>query len=99
MGWKIEGSINPSIIKGHDGLPHSSAHNFYLGIFTTGITGLKMNWASKNELFRFPLGFYFRYMVGDPFDRAGVLNKVDSIAAVIQRKINFPSRRCSRGNS
>ena len=58
-----------------------------------------MNWVGKKELFRFPLGFYYRYMVGDPFDRAGGLNKVDSIAAIFQRKINFSSCRCSRGNS
>jgi 1-acyl-sn-glycerol-3-phosphate acyltransferase len=90
MGWKIEGSIDPAIKKCvMMVMPHTSAHDFYLGIFTRGITGLEMNWVGKKELFRFPLGFYFRYMGGEPLDRTGGLNKVDSIAAIFQRKETF----------
>jgi 1-acyl-sn-glycerol-3-phosphate acyltransferase len=90
MGWKIEGSIDPAIKKCvMMVMPHTSAHDFYLGIFTRGITGLEMNWVGKKELFRFPLGFYFRYMGGEPLDRMGGLNKVDSIAAIFQRKETF----------
>jgi 1-acyl-sn-glycerol-3-phosphate acyltransferase len=90
MGWKIEGSIDPAIKKCvMMVMPHTSAHDFYVGIFTKGITGLEMNWVGKKELFRFPLGFYFRYMGGEPLDRAGGLNKVDSIAAIFQRKETF----------
>jgi 1-acyl-sn-glycerol-3-phosphate acyltransferase len=90
MGWKIEGSIDPAIKKCvMMVMPHTSAHDFYLGIFTRGITGLEMNWVGKKELFRFPLGFYFKYMGGEPLDRTGGLNKVDSIAAIFQRKETF----------
>lgn len=90
MGWRIEGSIDPAIKKCvMMVMPHTSAHDFYLGIFTRGITGLEMNWVGKKELFRFPLGFYFRYMGGEPLDRAGGLNKVDSIAGIFQRKETF----------
>ena len=90
MGWKIEGSIDPAIKKCvMMVMPHTSAHDFYLGIFTRGITGLEMNWVGKKELFRFPLGFYFRYMGGEPLDRAGGLNKVDSIAEIFNRRSTF----------
>jgi 1-acyl-sn-glycerol-3-phosphate acyltransferase len=90
MGWKIEGSIDPAIKKCvMMVMPHTSSHDFYLGIFTRGITGLEMNWVGKKELFRFPIGFYFKYMGGEPLDRAGGLNKVDSIAAIFQRKETF----------
>jgi len=90
MGWKIEGSIDPAIKKCvMMVMPHTSAHDFYLGIFTGGITGLEMNWVGKKELFRFPLGFYFRYMGGEPLDRAGGLNKVDSIAEIFNRRSTF----------
>lgn len=90
MGWKIVGSINADIKKCvMMVMPHTSAHDFYLGIFTRGITGLEMNWVGKKELFRFPFGFYFRYMGGEPLDRSGGLNKVDSIAAIFQRKEIF----------
>ncbi|MFV7236749.1 1-acyl-sn-glycerol-3-phosphate acyltransferase [Flavobacterium sp. ZB4R12] len=90
MGWKIVGTIDPNIKKCvMMVMPHTSAHDFYLGIFTRGITGLEMNWVGKKELFRFPFGFYFRYMGGEPLDRTGGLNKVDSIAAIFQRKEVF----------
>ncbi len=90
MGWKIIGTIDADIKKCvMMVMPHTSAHDFYLGIFTRGITGLEMNWVGKKELFRFPFGFYFRYMGGEPLDRTGGLNKVDSIAAIFQRKEIF----------
>ncbi|BDB53338.1 1-acyl-sn-glycerol-3-phosphate acyltransferase [Flavobacterium ammonificans] len=91
MGWKIVGSINPEIKKCvMMVLPHTSAHDFYLGIFTRGIVGLEMNFVAKKELFRFPFfGAYFKYMGGAPLDRSGGLNKVDSIAAIFDTKETF----------
>jgi 1-acyl-sn-glycerol-3-phosphate acyltransferase len=90
MGWKIVGEIDADIKKCvMMVMPHTSAHDFYLGIFTRGITELEMNWVGKKELFQFPFGFYFRYMGGEPLDRTGGLNKVDSIAAIFQRKEIF----------
>jgi 1-acyl-sn-glycerol-3-phosphate acyltransferase len=90
MGWKIVGSIDPNIKKCVMMImPHTSAHDFYLGIFTRGITGLEMNFVGKKELFRFPLGPYFKYMGGEPLDRSGGLNKVDSIAAIFDKKDTF----------
>jgi 1-acyl-sn-glycerol-3-phosphate acyltransferase len=90
MGWKIVGTISPEIKKCvMMVLPHTSAHDFYLGIFTRGITGLEMNFVAKKELFRFPFGYYFKYMGGAPLDRSGGLNKVDSIAAIFDEKDTF----------
>ena len=90
MGWRIVGAIDPNVKKCvMMVLPHTSSHDFYLGIFTRGITRLEMNWVGKKELFRFPFGLYFRYMGGEPLDRSGGLNKVDSIAAIFQRKEIF----------
>jgi len=90
MGWKIVGTINPEIKKCvMMVMPHTSAHDFYLGIFTRGITELEMNFVAKKELFRFPFGYYFRYMGGEPLDRSGGLNKVDSIAAIFDKKETF----------
>lgn len=90
MGWKIVGTIENDVKKCVMMImPHTSAHDFYLGIFTRGITGLDMNWVGKKELFRFPFGYYFRYMGGEPLDRTGGLNKVDSIAAIFERRETF----------
>ena len=90
MGWKIVGEIDEGVKKCvMMVMPHTSAHDFYLGIFTRGITGLEMNFVGKKELFRFPFGAYFRYMGGEPLDRSGGLNKVDSIAAIFKRREVF----------
>jgi hypothetical protein len=53
-----------------------------------------MNWVGKKELFRFPFGFILD-MGGEPLDRSGGLNKVDSIAAILTGKFSFGS--CSEG--
>lgn len=90
MGWKIVGTIDEDIKKCvMMVIPHTSWHDFYLGIFTRGITKLEMNWVGKKELFRFPLNVYFRWMGGAPLDRTGGLNKVDSIAAIFKERTIF----------
>ena len=63
MGWKIVGTINPEIKKCvMMVMPHTSAHDFYLGIFTRGILGLDMNFVAKKELFLFPTGLSKKYL-------------------------------------
>jgi len=90
MGWKIEGTIDESIKKCVlMVLPHTSWHDFYLGIFTRGITGIEMNFIGKKELFRFPFGFYFRWMGGASIDRTGSLNKVEAIAKIFENHNEF----------
>jgi 1-acyl-sn-glycerol-3-phosphate acyltransferase len=90
MGWKIVGTIHADIKKCvMMVMPHTSAHDFYLGVFTRGITGIEMNFVAKKELFAFPLGYYFKYMGGEPLDRSGGRNKVDSVAAIFNKKQIF----------
>ncbi|EKT4497743.1 1-acyl-sn-glycerol-3-phosphate acyltransferase [Flavobacterium psychrophilum] len=90
MGWKIKGFIAPEIKKCvMITVPHTSNHDFYLGIFTRGITGLEMNFVAKKELFKFPFGTYFRWMGGEPLDRTGGLNKVDAIANIFAKREIF----------
>jgi 1-acyl-sn-glycerol-3-phosphate acyltransferase len=90
MGWKIVGTIKPEVTKCvMMVMPHTSNHDFYLGVFTRGITQLEMNWIGKKELFMFPFNYYFRYMGGEPLDRSGGLNKVDAIASIFKRKEVF----------
>lgn len=90
LGWKITGKIDSSVKKCVlMVIPHTSWHDFFLGIFTRGITGVEMNFVGKKELFGFPLGWYFRWMGGASLDRTGGLNKVDSIAAIFDEKDVF----------
>ena len=91
MGWKIVGTIDKDLKKCvMMVIPHTSWHDFYLGIFTRGITGLEMNWVGKKELFRFPLNSFFRWMGGAPLDRTGGLNKLKTGFYYISLKANVP---------
>lgn len=86
----MEGTIDDSIKKCVlMVLPHTSWHDFYLGILSRGVTGVEMNYIAKKELFRFPFGFYFRWMGGAPIDRTGSLNKVDAIAKIFDNYQEF----------
>lgn len=90
MGWKIEGSVHPEIKKCvFMVMPHTSWHDFYIGVFTRGILGIEINFVAKKELFDSVFGFYFKYMGGEPLDRTGGLNKVDAIAKIFERKETF----------
>ena len=85
LGWKIEGSSNLNLQKCvFMIMPHTSWHDFYLGLFTRGITDVPMHFIGKKELFTFPLGSYFKWMGGISLDRTGNLNKVDAIAKIFQ---------------
>lgn len=90
MGWKISGSFDHAIKKCVViVVPHTSWHDFYIGIFVRGILGFQINYVAKKELFRFPFGFYFRWMGGAPLDRTGGLNRVDAIVNVFKKKDIF----------
>lgn len=90
MGWKIEGSFDSTLKKCVViVVPHTSWHDFYMGILVRGILGIDINYVAKKELFRFPFGFYFRWMGGAPLDRTGGLNRVDAIVNVFKEKEIF----------
>lgn len=91
MGWSISGHMEPSIKKSVlMVLPHTSSWNdFYIGLFARGIIGLEMHYVAKAELFRFPFGFYFRWMGGAPLDRSGNQHKVDAIVEVFRKRDLF----------
>jgi 1-acyl-sn-glycerol-3-phosphate acyltransferase len=90
MGWKIEGSVDSEIKKCvFMVMPHTSWHDFYLGVFTRGILGIDINFVAKKELFDSVFAFYFKYMGGEPLDRTGGLNKVEAIAKIFERKEIF----------
>ncbi|WP_310381805.1 1-acyl-sn-glycerol-3-phosphate acyltransferase [Flavobacterium sp.] len=90
MGWKVTGTFDENIKKCVVMvIPHTSWHDFYLGIFTRGVLGLEINYVGKKELFTFPFGYYFKYTGGEPLDRSGGLNRVDSIAAIFKKRAVF----------
>ncbi len=90
LGWKIKGSFDPSIKKAVViVVPHTSWHDFYVGALARRILKAEINFVAKKELFRWPFGWYFRWMGGAPLDRTAGQNKVEAIASVFNEKEEF----------
>jgi 1-acyl-sn-glycerol-3-phosphate acyltransferase len=84
LGWKIVGnttiskdSVKKAVIIA---VPHTSWHDFYIGLLLRKILGVKTNFIGKKELFVGPFGWYLRAIGGAPIDRHSKENKVDAIA-------------------
>ena len=90
MGWKIVGKMDPEIKKSIlIVVPHTSWHDFYIGLFTRGIIDLEMNFVAKKELFKFPFGYYFRCMGGAPLNRNSRQNTVEAISEIFEKREIF----------
>lgn len=82
MGWKVTGfsdfeSVKKAVIIA---VPHTSWHDFYIGVLLRSVIGLKANFVGKKELFAFPFGWIFRALGGAPVVRKTNENQVEAIA-------------------
>lgn len=90
LGWKVEGTMDPAIKKAVIiVVPHTSWHDFYIGVFTRKLLGVEINFVAKKELFRWPFGWYFKWMGGASLDRTPGQNKVEAIAEIFNKKEEF----------
>jgi 1-acyl-sn-glycerol-3-phosphate acyltransferase len=93
LGWKIEGNTNFSkdVIKKSViiAVPHTSWHDFYIGVLLRKSVGLKTNFVGKKELFRWPFGLYFKAIGGRALDRTSGQNKVEAIAKLFDTAEEF----------
>ncbi|MDT0558878.1 1-acyl-sn-glycerol-3-phosphate acyltransferase [Ichthyenterobacterium sp. W332] len=93
LGWTVTGNTNFSkdtikkcvIIA----VPHTSWHDFFIGIYLRKVTGVKTNFIGKKELFTWPIGWYFKAIGGAPIDRTSRQNKVEAIAKLFNDKDEF----------
>ena len=93
LGWQITGNTNFSkdtvkkavIIAA----PHTSWHDFYIGVLLRAVVQLKTNFVGKKELFVFPVAWFFRALGGAPINRQNNENKVDAIAKLFKDKEEF----------
>lgn len=90
LGWAIAGDFDRTIKKSVIiVVPHTSWHDFYIGVFTRRILKIEINYVAKRELFDSPLGWYFKWMGGAALDRTPGQNKVEAIANVFENKEEF----------
>ena len=89
LGWRIEGKL-PHIPKFVlVGAPHTSNWDFLL--FLGVIFSLRANvrFMGKAELFRFPVGWFFRYCGGVPVDRKKSTGLVEQMVKVCAESERF----------
>lgn len=93
LGWRVVGnknlskkSIKKAVIIA---APHTSWHDFYIGVLLRSVINIKTNFIGKKELFVFPLGWFFKALGGAPIDRHTKENKVDAIAKLFEEKEEF----------
>lgn len=93
LGWKVVGNVNMSrdtvkkavIIA----VPHTSWHDFYIGVLLRKVLNIKTNFIAKKELFVGPIGWYLKAIGGAPIDRQTKENKVEAIAKLFAQKEEF----------
>jgi 1-acyl-sn-glycerol-3-phosphate acyltransferase len=93
LGWKIVGNTNMSIDVIKKAViiaaPHTSWHDFYIGVLLRKVIGIKTNFVGKKELFTWPFGYYFRAIGGVPLNRTKNENKVEAIAKAFEKHDEF----------
>ncbi|WP_338358426.1 1-acyl-sn-glycerol-3-phosphate acyltransferase [Yeosuana marina] len=93
LGWNVVGNTNFSKDKIKKAViiaaPHTSWHDFYIGVLLRSVLNVKTNFVGKKELFVFPVGWFFRILGGAPINRQTNENKVEAIAHLFKEKEEF----------
>jgi 1-acyl-sn-glycerol-3-phosphate acyltransferase len=88
MGWKLIGGFSADTIKKCIVIivPHTSWHDFYIGLLVRQLVKIKIGFLAKKELFKWPLGWYLRKVGGISLDRTSGQNKVEAIAELFEKE-------------
>lgn len=93
LGWKVVGNTNMSkdTVKKAVliAVPHTSWHDFYIGVLLRQVIGVKSNFIGKKELFIGPFGWYLKAIGGAPINRGAKQNKVEAIAKLFEERDEF----------
>jgi 1-acyl-sn-glycerol-3-phosphate acyltransferase len=89
MGWTIE--IQPTELKKYVviGAPHTSSLDFFFTILFIYASGIKLNFVSKDTLFRWPLGGIMRRLGGIPVNRRARNNFVQQTVDEFNQREKF----------
>ncbi len=88
LGWKAVGDFNKETVKKCMIIvvPHTSWHDFYIGLLIRQVMDLKISFLGKKELFKWPIGWYLKRVGGIPLDRTPGQNKVEAIAELFEKR-------------
>jgi 1-acyl-sn-glycerol-3-phosphate acyltransferase len=93
LGWKVVGNVGMSKDSVKKAViiaaPHTSWHDFYIGVLLRKVLDIKTNFVGKKELFVGPFGWYLRAIGGASIDRHSKENKVDAIAKLFDEHDEF----------
>ncbi|WP_335966921.1 1-acyl-sn-glycerol-3-phosphate acyltransferase [Galbibacter sp. PAP.153] len=89
LGWKLIGKFPPLSKYIIIVVPHTSWHDFYIGVLVRSMVSIPINYVAKKELFNTPLGWYFKWTGGAPIDRSKNSNTVDAIVSLFEERNEF----------
>ena len=91
LGWKITGfndfdSVKKAVLIA---APHTSWHDFYIGVLLRSCLKIQANFVGKETLFNPLTGWFFRALGGAPVRRNANEKQVDAIARLFEEKDVF----------
>lgn len=89
LGWHVEGTLPalPKFIL--IGAPHTSNWDFVLFLGVIFTLRANVRFMGKSEIFRFPIGWFFRYCGGVPVDRKKSTGLVEQMVKVSNESDQF----------
>lgn len=89
LGWRVDGKLPglPKFIL--IGAPHTSNWDFVLFLGLIFHLRANVHFMGKAELFRFPVGWFFRYCGGIPVDRKKSTGLVDQMVKACNKSDKF----------
>ena len=91
LGWKVTGFKNFDSVKKAVliAAPHTSWHDFYIGVLLRSSLKLDVHFVGKKVLFNPLTGWFFRALGGSPVRRNANEKQVDAIARLFKDKDLF----------
>jgi len=89
MGWRVTGAFpnEPKMVM--IGAPHTSNWDFVGALAAAFSLRLGFSWVGKHLLFRWPFGWFFRWLGGIPVDRRASHGFVQQMVAEFDRRPRF----------
>ena len=90
FGWKVEGRVPEELKKAVlIVMPHNTWKDFTVGLGARALLKRKIGYLGKEELFKGPLGFLFKWWGGTPVIRTGGSNIVEDYGRTIRQAENM----------